>query len=1034
MSAINSYVKLDEYGLRHMGEHLYRLGPEYYSRLYELTISRGWHDAQREFDSSFQTYSGSLDWAFKAAESDQKGLAILPVISLLQATIRSYAGNIPHEAVILLSQLENYQQAQAYAEVQAEALAKCERLTKLAVSAWKEKKIDQAQKVLKQAEAIALSDPNLRTRAQALGLVAGSAHQIDYLAIYEMDIQFLKEILASQVWPFAQALRKYDLLNQPDYILAVLEWDRTNKMRLLGIGGWLHDESLPTIAGVAAAKKDRPLLDKIIAQHKFSISISNDLASAMTKEGCLEAAMEIIFAQRQRGLDTLIIRESMARAAGEVGDIDTIEYIAQITLSPPEDEKMRVANERDLDERVDELKDWFAIKAESALKRAGGGVLGISWERMVIMLAGVEGLLEHHPDKGRILWDRLESESNRVGKAVAREVKSLLFTDSGSPHTKGDRSPRLLPMLLNAGSRVAGWKFWDMEGTGTDEMLAELVEIKVQAGDIQGALSELERITDPSNCNEALLSLVKGTCQLGQFEEACNLVKKIKSPGPRKIALEEITKSLVVADPEQARTIIPRIFSLAHYIAEEEQINHCVQYAALVRSFSEDWDVTDTINWMQKVGLELNLSALVSLSQAAAKQKDIRSAKRIFTEIESRLSFLQQKNILPTRFTTTFLQGASSQIQPVDQLAEIVECWSTIVEEPNSPWLELARRVYALTRAWVDKNKMAQMWSWPALARAACNLKDRDVLLTMFKQMRKVAGPGNIAVDRALAKIAVGLTRTGDYLKPGNSIYPPAVEAIHWKYFKAQALAEMSEIVRMTLPRDGLFGKGLRSDEIDIRANALLHQSKVLLGLHNRQIFTPKFKSIPIIKAMPSSLSTTMNTPPREVAVETLSKIANIYSSRDMIEETKQIPTLVGDRDRPQISLIVIHALTNNGMEREAQDLLKECKSRTELFLGGLSLTKHNSPQTTKALSLVASIFCEILENPKTLKICINSLQKFQPMLKEHFIRECLRGGRQLNRKEGLLVVCALAPLLASLVGIPTWQKCVEKIVETETW
>ncbi len=143
---------------------------------------------------------------------------------------------------------------------------------------------------------------------------------------------------------------------------------------------------------------------------------------------------------------------------------------------------------------------------------------------------------------------------------------------------------------------------------------------------------------------------------------------------------------------------------------------------------------------------------------------------------------------------------------------------------------------------------------------------------------------------------------------------------------------------------------------------------------------------------------------------------------------------MVGDRDRPQVTLAVIHALTNNGMEREAQGLLKECKSRTELFLGGLSLTKHNSPQATKALSLAASIFREILKNPKMLEICIDSLQKFQPVLKEHFIRECLRGGRQLNRKENLLVVCALAPLLASLVGIPTWQKSVEKIVKTEIW
>ena len=106
----NLYAKLDEYGLRHMGEHLYRLGTEYYPQLYKLVTARAWHDAQRDFDPSYQTYLNSLDWAFRAGKTDQRGLAVLPVISLLQATVRTLAGNVPHEAVVLLSQLENYQQ------------------------------------------------------------------------------------------------------------------------------------------------------------------------------------------------------------------------------------------------------------------------------------------------------------------------------------------------------------------------------------------------------------------------------------------------------------------------------------------------------------------------------------------------------------------------------------------------------------------------------------------------------------------------------------------------------------------------------------------------------------------------------------------------------------------------------------------------------------------------------------------------------------------------------------------------------------
>jgi len=227
----SSYSKIDEYGLRHMGEHLYRLGPVYFSKLYEISTSQGWYQAHRDLDPSFQPYLNSLDWAFQAAREDHNGLSVQPLLGLLQSTIRTQAGNIPDQALILLSQLGNFQQARAYAEVQTEALARCELLTGLANTAWKENDPERARQTLEQAESTALEESDLKTRAQALGLVAACAQQIQNQGIYERNIQRLHEVLSTRQWPIAQHLRNFDLLDQPDYILAVLDWDRQNRMK-----------------------------------------------------------------------------------------------------------------------------------------------------------------------------------------------------------------------------------------------------------------------------------------------------------------------------------------------------------------------------------------------------------------------------------------------------------------------------------------------------------------------------------------------------------------------------------------------------------------------------------------------------------------------------------------------------------------------------------------------------------------------------------------------------------------------------------
>jgi hypothetical protein len=153
-----------------------------------------------------------------------------------------------------------------------------------------------------------------------------------------------------------------------------------------------------------------------------------------------------------------------------------------------------------------------------------------------------------------------------------------------------------------------------------------------------------------------------------------------------------------------------------------------------------------------------------------------------------------------------------------------------------------------------------------------------------------------------------------------------------------------------------------------------------------------------------------------------------------MIEETEQIPTLVSDRDRTQILLAVIQALSETGKVEEAQGLLKGSKSPIELALGGLILTNHDYPQAIKSLNMAISIFQGVLKDPVTLKICFDALKKFQPTQKEHFIRGCLSDGRQRNRKESVLIVCALAPLLSSRVGVSDWRKSVEKVMETEMW
>lgn len=1039
----SSYSKLDEYGLRHMGEHLYRLGPVYYSKLYEISTSQGWYQAHRDLDPSFQPYLNSLDWALQATREDHNGLSVQPLLGLLQSTVRTQAGNIPDQALILLSQLGSFQQARAYADVKTEALAKCELLTGLANTAWKENDLERARQTLEQAESTALEESDLKTRAQALGLVAACAQQIQNQGIYERNIQRLHEVLITRQWPIAEHLRNFDLLEQPDYVLAVLDWDRQNRMKTIISAAFLSDQTIPVIAGTAAQKGDHILLDRIISKQKFSFN--TDLAAALTKKGCLDEAMKIVNAQSELGYDTLYLREAMARAAGEEGDVGMVEHIVEAKPATVRNDSKEPA--ADWEDRIDIVKEWVGEKAEQTLKRAGGSLLGLDWERTMITIAGVEGLLDHNPEAARQLWKGLKQNSSRLGKRIADEFEGFLFRDLGSP---GHNSRRLSTKFMNFASKAAEWKIggkniWDIEGTGSEEMLAELVGMKAQFGDIQGALTDLEKIIDPGKHSVALLELITGSCHLGQLNQACDLVGKIKHPEPRKRALEIIVNSLDKLEADELRPILTRIFALSRFIGETGRIVNSSSYGTLVESFARERSVSDTINWMRGVGLELNLSALATLSKIAAYQNDLPAASKIPVELEKQLALAAQGDLPASTPPTILRYGADNlQIQQMETLAEIVMHWSDVPGTSTNSWRELARQVYELMKSTMDRsqNLAVKIWCWPALAQALSALRDREALLKLLDDLKKGVNLASTPRDHALVQITIGLTRTGDYLKPGQGRYPEAVEAIHWSHYKALALAEMAEVVQQTPPKQGLFGKGLKADEISWRQIILLDQSKLLLKLRDKYSPTSTFRPILLNKSLTARSSSTFlnsqtsynSAPPAEVVVDSLSEIASIFARRSMIEEVKQLPSLAGKRDRTPVFLAVLQALSGHGQRTEAMALLKESKINIELSLGNLILAQSGSPQADKALRSTLSILPYLLKNPELFKICIDIMKGHSIAYQARFVQESLHLSNKMSRKENLSVICSLAPMIAPQLEIKDWKHTVERMVAIEKW
>ncbi|MFQ5615216.1 MAG: hypothetical protein ACE5GO_01985 [Anaerolineales bacterium] len=1033
----NPYANLDEYGLRHMAGHLYRLGPDYYPRLYKLATAGGWHQTQRAFDPSRQTYAESLNWALRAAEADRDSLPALLVLSLLRATVSSLAANIPPTALQALSLLGDFRQARAYTEVQTDALSKCEALSRLATTAWQSGDLPGAQKSLEQAAAVAHTIRDKRTRTHALGLIAAAAGQAGIQERYADAFQQIQSILSAETWAISRTAREYQLLDQPEYVLALVEWDRVERWHPASLAAWGKRETLPAIARAACKKGDRALLNTILSEAKRNPFSGDPLIEALTEAGCTADGLNLINEWYHQTGDVLAYREAMARAAGRQGDLATIERAASYSPSQERRKSTRAYAVLDWDERVEDWKDRLAESLEKTMKGMRGRLLGTDWERLQVLLAGVEGLAENHPEQARVLWTRLQQQGNRLARRLVQELGAFVPGISGEPAPPS----KLLTRLMDISAKLASRNPNTRERAETQSLLAE---VKANLGEMSQALEHVRKIEDLKERDHALAAMVDTLRRSGQIDQALDFTARISQSEKRKSTLDRIAQSLLELPLDQVEAPLQRIFSLAEQLPVGEALSNSTAHSALFGSLAEATSAKAAYALSKGPGVKPTLSTWTTLCRLACEQNDLDTAKALVAEAEKTIATPPSKTL-----TAQEPGGDSTRSHQVASLAEIsVQCAQAAAREggPSRGSLWTAQAGQAFRLAQNQANRLPapmQPACWPYLARAARYRQDRESLRKLLKQASRLKAQGMIPVDRALVHIAVGLTFTGDYLEAGKDMYPPAVDAIYWNHFKAQALAEMSEVVRAAPPKKTLFGFGKDKEAREIRADALLDQSKRLLGLQVSDLmlskFNPRLASPSYSRFGPQSRLPPKSGVLQVPAREALSRILDIYARRGLFGEVSRIPSeIASDADRPVVFGKALRALGEAGQMDRARQLLDGARTQGEKTLGALGLAGALAPrdpaQAQKLISQAIPSLWDVPDQGTAFLSCAEAVLKMPIEWRHSYPQELLRTARARGRSDTLSAISSHVRVLISLIDAGQWLETVRKIIEMEDW
>lgn len=1037
---------LDEYALTHLAAHIYSPGPAHYPKLFKLIQSHMWFAAQAAFDPTRRHYADSLSLGLRALGerplTEAPDLpAALVVLALLRATVASLASNLPSSALEALSTLGKQKTAGDYAKLLQNEFERSRSLCSLASAAHRSGDVTRARDLLSQADREIQTMQQPRSRAHALVTIAETAIELEQPELKARYIRQLSQLVEGQNWPVSALARELKMLDQPDYLLALMDWDRREGLRTTHYIDVEKYSGLPALVKPALARGDKNLLAVIMQKSGYYL-IKDQVVEALASAGAIQDVFRLIDEKCQKTGETLSMRESAARGAGQRGDVDTILRAAR--YSPP----VMQAGQPTRDS-YDSWQDRLTNGLQKGLKSVGGRLVGEHPDVLSVYLEGMSSLQEEHPEKVPVLVQLIEKDLTRLGRSLSGEVQAYLkqFGATTGEAVSQPRTSRLVGGLLSAGVWLAKKGLGDAaEISLPDALITEVVWTATQ-GNLDKALRLLAEIEDSTTHDVATVALVEILVVHKKFQQALELASRIQAEEERKNALELIVSTSFVTLPqEKFSLVLEQVIRLASRLPDDLNLFRSGLIPVLAKSLVAA-GLEEQAQALLASASEIDrLEILTMLAERAAGRQDQVRAEKFLQELEKVLSRPRLLNVEELMY-----EESAGATRPVRHLAELSAVLSNTGRQMSatinsSAWQALALRTYNLA----DSHPLAQIphtWVW--LAQAAANLGNRETLQRLIKRKEKPLASGY--AEQARVYLITGLARLGDYLEPEKDRYPPfpaIVTNMVQKHNQALALAELALVLRQTPPQKrGLF-KILTRQDLDVYADSLMKHSLDLLQISDHYFTTSQFR--PWLKTSQRQLSVPGLYSQRQSQLPSISvmgaylpqtlRLIEIYCQSGLSQAAER---LAGDitqlDDRAEAFSHLIRCLLLAGQGDRAQAMTRELKSDYARWLGWLSyIESYAGTRPDKALE-------DLLKHILPFLWLDNKYQKALPRLAvlmtslpaSHHLRAAqslLYDAGQKDRKTLLQLLVALLPGLAARLDRECVQTMVAKILETETW
>lgn len=480
------------YAFRHLSAHLAQAGM--FTELGDLIENRAWYEAQRDHDPSLTSFAEDVNRALALAE--QRGLDGLPQVvawSLLVATVRTRATQVPIEALETMVLLGEGERALRYAALITDAERQSEAYLRLAEQFRSSNDLKRARQALYASQAVSASIRDERKRANAHASVA--------VALAEAG-EFDRALVAAA--------------NIGD------EWWRA--LVLAGVAQALvhAGEFERALAAVAS-----------IGDERSREEATMDVAQALAQEDEFDRALTAAASMRHERTSARAVA-GVAQALARAGEFDR----ALATAASIGDERRRADALADVAQTLAQVGDL--AKASEVWQQALAAAASIDDDgRHAEVLEGVARALAQ---AGELTQAREVSQRVPVGVAQAGEFDRTLAA------VENDGYERNLAEVL-AGVAQAGeydWPLAAVENDGYERNRAGALADVTQAGEFDWTLAVVENAGHVWNRAQAMASAAQVLAQAGEFEQAL-AAACIGNEESRARALAEVAQALAQA-------------------------------------------------------------------------------------------------------------------------------------------------------------------------------------------------------------------------------------------------------------------------------------------------------------------------------------------------------------------------------------------------------------------------------------------------------------------------------------------------------